>query len=178
VIAGQYGGLRLATLAGTAIRPTGDRMKEAWFSILGPGLEGARVLDAFAGTGSLGIEALSRGAAEVVFLEKGERARALIRANLALLRDPPPTRILAGDACRPSSWGGVVLPVDLILADPPYGEGLVEAFLGALDPTIALTPEGSIMVEHPASEAPEAAGWKVTDRRRYGTAALSRFAVA
>jgi 16S rRNA (guanine966-N2)-methyltransferase len=151
-------------------------MKEAWFSILGPRLPGARVLDAFAGTGALGIEALSRGAAEVVFLERAAKARELVRANLARLPDAPPARLLGGDALRPAAWGGEVFPVDLILADPPYGEGLLEAFLRALDPEVALAPGGLLAAEHPVAEIPAAPGWRAIDRRRYGAAGLTLFA--
>jgi len=175
VIAGRYRGLRLATRPGSAVRPTADRVKEALFSILGHDLTGVAVVDCFAGVGGLGIEALSRGARRVLFVEQDPRSARILEENLGRLRDAPSFRIVVGDALVPSVWGGAAAPADLILADPPYGSGLAEAFLEALGTVEVLRPGGRVVLEHEAALEPSGRGWVAATRRRYGGTGISIF---
>src|SRR5215208_7039866 len=118
VIAGTYGGRRLQAPSGTDTRPTADRVREALFSILGARVDGARVLDLFAGSGALGLEALSRGAAGVTFVERAPAALRVLRANLAALGAD--AEIVPSDALR---WLGAASAAsrqyDLVFLDPP-----------------------------------------------------------
>ena len=130
VVAGSAKGRRLAPVpAGT--RPVSDRAREGLFSSLGPLVQGARVLDLFAGTGALGIEALSRGAAEAVFVEQGKGAIRTIRSNLELTGFSDRATVVQAEASR---WlrDAHRDPFDLVLADPPYAEEAVDAVLEAL----------------------------------------------
>lgn len=178
VVAGRYRGRRLATRPGRELRPTGDRVKEALFSILGPRVEGALVVDAFAGTGALGIEALSRGAGRVVFVEEDPAALAILGKNLDLLEDGGETLVRHADALRPDAWGAGVLPADVILADPPYHRGLARGFLDALAGVDPLRTDGILALEHEREVEPAHAGWRPVERRRYGDTALSFFVPA
>ena len=120
VIAGELGGRRLRTARGAATRPTAERVREALFSMLGP-LEGAAVLDLFAGSGALGIEALSRGAAHATFVECSAPALAALRANLAALElDAERARVSAGDAL--AALRSDDDKYDLVFLDPPYAQ--------------------------------------------------------
>jgi 16S rRNA (guanine966-N2)-methyltransferase len=175
VIAGRYRGLRLATRPGREVRPTADRVKEALFSILGHDLTGAAVVDCFAGSGGLGIEALSRGARRVLFVERDPVTARLLEENLGRLRDAPETRVIVGDALVPPVWLGAAPPADLILADPPYGGGVAEAFLAALRPEEALRAGGRLALEHEAAIEPGGRGWVAATRRRYGSTGISIF---
>lgn len=120
IIAGEFGGRRIKAPAGRRTRPTGERVREAWFSIVGPALPGASVLDLFAGSGALGLEALSRGAHRAHFVERGRRALMVLRENVAALDVAARSRIIPGDglafieANEAESW-------DVAFADPPYG---------------------------------------------------------
>jgi 16S rRNA (guanine966-N2)-methyltransferase len=121
VISGIYKGRRLRGPRGTELRPTGDRLKEALFNILGPGIAGAKMLDVFAGAGAIGIEALSRGASEVVFIESGAEGRRLIRQNLELCGVGSKFRIIEQDvftAMRALARQG--FRADIAFFDPPY----------------------------------------------------------
>jgi 16S rRNA (guanine966-N2)-methyltransferase len=173
IIAGEAGGRRLAVPAGEAVRPTSDRVKESVFSALGPTrLVGARVLDLYAGSGALGLEALSRGAAEAVFVDRDAAAARAIRANIetlgfegrAVLRPSSVTALLAGP--RPGD------PFDLALLDPPYDTPAaeVEAVLRLLIEGEWLTPDGTVVVERAANSAPLGwpDGWGSTWERCYG----------
>ena len=124
VIAGQAKGKRLVTPKGTDTRPTLDRVREALFSTLGDQVEGARVLDLFAGTGSLGLEALSRGAKEARFVERDRRALERLADNVQTLDLRDRVRTTRGDALNSSNWSlgeaGSELRPDLVFMDPPY----------------------------------------------------------
>jgi 16S rRNA (guanine966-N2)-methyltransferase len=123
IIAGKWKGRRLRPVRGRGVRPTTDRVREAWMSALGVGVEGARVLDLFAGSGALGLEALSRGAREVVFVERARNALGTLRSNIALLEAGGSCRVVAGDAL--AYVGRLEADAfDLALADPPYDRGL------------------------------------------------------
>ena len=164
IIAGEFGGRRLALPADPRVRPTADRVREAWMSILGERLAGARVLDLFAGSGALGLEALSRGAQRVTFVELSPASLAAIRANVGALGVADRVAVRRGDAMRFVARLGPGA-FDLALADPPYtaphAEPLVAPFRAR--PFAAL-----LAVEHPASAAPGG-----DETRRYGDIALT-----
>jgi 16S rRNA (guanine966-N2)-methyltransferase len=176
IVAGRWRGLRVRTRAGADVRPTADRVKEALFSILEPRLRDATVVDCFAGTGSLGIEALSRGAVRAVFVENDRRTLAVLQDNLQRLTEEETHAVLPLDALDPKRWGAAVLPADVILADPPYRRGLAQTFLTALADVQALRPGGVLVVEHETGTETEHPAWEAIDRRRYGDTTLSFFA--
>lgn len=184
VVAGRYRGRRLEAPPGRAVRPTSERSREAAFNILEAGrlsgglspLPGARVLDAFAGTGALGIEAFSRGAERVFFLEKAPEALACLRRNLKGLEPAATLRVLQGDALRPPA---AEAPCDLLLMDPPYGEGLAAPALAALWAAGWIGPDTLILAETAAGELDQPPpGFALLDQRRYGRARLSFLKVA
>ena len=164
IIAGEFGGRRLVLPADARVRPTADRVREAWMSILGGRLLGARVLDLFAGSGALGLEALSRGAASCTFVELSAAALTAIRANAETLGAAERVTVRRGDALR---FVAKLEPAgfDLALADPPYSVPFAERLIAAFRarPFAAL-----LVVEHPASVAQAA-----DETRRYGDSALS-----
>ncbi|MGI9189308.1 MAG: 16S rRNA (guanine(966)-N(2))-methyltransferase RsmD [Longimicrobiaceae bacterium] len=129
IIAGEWGGRRIEAPPGRATRPTADRVREAWLSSVAPWLPGARVLDLFAGSGALGLEALSRGAAAATFVERGPRALRVLRANLAALGAGGRATVVNGDAlryverCRDEQFA-------VAFADPPYASGAAALLVG------------------------------------------------
>src|SRR5690606_16054845 len=123
IIAGAWGGRRIAAPAGRDTRPTTDRVREAWMSTLAPAIPGARVLDLFAGSGALGLEALPRGAAHATLVESAASALRVLRANVDALGAGDRARIVRGDALRFVERLGPH-EYDLVFADPPYGTGL------------------------------------------------------
>ena len=167
VVAGLYRGRRLVAPPGDATRPTSDRVREALFSVLGQGsIEGARVLDLFAGSGALGIEALSRGAAEAVFVDRAPAAIKAVRANLdALGIEADVRRLDALAALRTASARAEAY--DLVFLDPPYrraaelGRALSEALPAVLAP-------GARVVTESDRREPLELVLAVTDERRYG----------
>lgn len=122
IVSGRWGGRRLATPQGRKLRPTAERVREAWFSILEPDLQGAVVLDLFAGTGALGLEALSRGAASVTFVESALRSVTVLRQNVAALEAESGVTIMRDDAFRALDRliGDGSDAADIVLADPPF----------------------------------------------------------
>jgi 16S rRNA (guanine966-N2)-methyltransferase len=168
VVAGRFGGRRLAAPPGRGTRPTSDRVREALFSTLGP-LEGARVLDLFAGSGALGIEALSRGAASALLVERDPRAVAVIRANLAALGLAEPEALVhagpARAALRNASARGDTY--DLVFLDPPYRSApeLGRELSEALQPLLA---GGGRVVSESNRRAPLELTLPLTHERRYG----------
>lgn len=175
VIAGAWRGKRLVAPAGEGTRPTSDRARQTVFDVLwharwaGRGvIEGGRVLDAFAGSGALGIEALSRGAAEATFLDTDPAALAAIRANLRACRAESRGRVLRADATTPPP---APAPCGLAFLDPPYGKGLVAASLAALDGAGWIGGAAVVVAELGAGEAfacPE--GYTIEDARVIGAA--------
>ena len=154
VIAGTYRSRILKSLKGLALRPTSDRLRETLFNVLAPNISGARFADLFAGTGAIGIEALSRGAAEVVFIENHAPAAALIQKNLGLLGIRSgftvlPVDILRGLEMLASKAKAAKSGFDFIFLDPPYAAATdyerVLKFLGAGD---LLAPDGVVIAEH------------------------------
>jgi 16S rRNA (guanine966-N2)-methyltransferase len=138
VIAGVAGGRPLAAPRGDRTRPTADRVKEAWFSSLQPRLPGAHVLDLFAGSGALGLEALSRGAARVTFVERDGRALAALRANVEVVGLPGVT-VLDGAVAAALTGDLADAPFDVVVADPPYATRSADLsrVLAALVPHLA-----------------------------------------
>ena len=176
IVGGRLRGRALAAPKSQAIRPTADRLREALFNILvhayGDPVTGARVLDLFAGTGALGLEALSRGAAFALFIDDAAEARALLRENVAALGLGGVTRIFRRDACKLGP-AHPIEPFSLAFLDPPYGRGLAEAALASARAGGWLTPDAMIVVEEAASAAfaaPE--GFDELERRRYDDTAL------
>lgn len=176
IIAGRLRGRPLIAPAGKATRPTSERAREAVFNILehapfGRDLAGARVLDLFAGSGALGLEALSRGAAFCLFVDTDEAARGAIRANIEALGLFGVTRLHRRSATdlgkRPA---GLAAPFDLVFLDPPYGQGLGEAALARLVEGGWVTPEALIVFECSSDEDPQTPGWARLDARDYGAA--------
>lgn len=177
IVAGRHKGRAIAAPEGRDIRPTSDRVREALFNIVehrgwGPGgtspLAGARVLDAFCGTGALGLEALSRGAAHATFMDDSRGALDACRANLLKLRETGNADILQGDALHP------VRPRErcsLVFMDPPYGKGLAGPALTALADAGWIADGALCVVETAAKEAVDVPdGFETLDERRYGAA--------
>jgi 16S rRNA (guanine966-N2)-methyltransferase len=159
IIAGSLKGRRLATPTWDGLRPTSDKLRETLFNVLTPRIAGARVLDGFAGTGALGIEALSRGAAHVVFIEVDRRAQGLIAGNLAHCGVAEGYTMVRASLSRGLSEIRVrpdFAPFDIVLLDPPYGEPLAAALQG-IDEVVA--PGGIAVLEHARRHpAPERSG--------------------
>ncbi|HVA12196.1 MAG TPA: 16S rRNA (guanine(966)-N(2))-methyltransferase RsmD [Stellaceae bacterium] len=175
VIAGKHRGRPLAVPEGQAVRPTSDRAREAVFDILAHGRFAeqdacldAIVLDAFAGTGAFGLEALSRGARHASFIEKDRVARAVLQQNIAALGETTHAAILNADATRPPRATGAC---SLVFLDPPYGENLAAQALKALPQSGWIAKGALVIVEIAAKEdftAPE--NFEMLDERRYGAA--------
>ena len=174
IIAGELGGRRIRTPPGERVRPTAERVREALFSILGPVVADARVLDAFAGTGALGIEALSRGARSATFVESAAETVAVLRHNVETLALAPRSRIVRADAVEALARRLVEPPFDLILADPPYGSPLAARFLDAVGSGPWLSPKGLLVIERRKSDAALGAETGLTPggSRRYGDSRL------
>ena len=182
IVAGRHRGRRLAAPEGLAVRPTGDRTREALFNILeqgrlaqshgvGGSLQDSRVLDAFAGTGALGLEALSRGARHVTFMESQAAALAMIERNILTLEEEDQGEILRCDVLRPPRAPAAT---NFVLMDPPYGQGLAEPALDALKTAGWIGPKTLVVVELMARE-PFAlpTGFQLLDERKYGKARLA-----
>jgi 16S rRNA (guanine966-N2)-methyltransferase len=170
IVAGEFRGRQLKSPDWEGLRPTSDRLRETLFNILGPSVRGATVLDGYAGTGAIGIEALSRGAAAVTFVERDPRAVKLIEANLAAL-GATGVIMRAGLADAVTRLGGQVF--DLIILDPPYAH---TAAPDALDAVHVLASTGTrVVVEHAARHAPpaEQSGLRLTRTVKAGDSALS-----
>ncbi len=171
IVGGRLRGRRLAAPRGTHIRPTGERVREALFDILSHGapdapLDGARVVDLFAGTGALGLEALSRGAAHLTAVERDGGALAVLRANLAALAPEGTARVLAADATR---LPPAETPCGIAFVDPPYGARLVEPALRTLLDGGWLAAGAVVAVEHGAGEGfVPPAPLTLADRRAWG----------
>ena len=174
VVAGAFKGRRLKPPAWEGLRPTSDRLRETLFDILGGAVEDARVLDGYAGTGAIGIEALSRGAARVTFVEDDRRAVTLIEQNLASLAIPVGREPQEGHVNIRSGFRGLTeASFDVIVLDPPYApEAAAEALAAAAG---LLAPSGRLVVEHAARHAPPAAHGRLRLQRTVtaGDSALS-----
>jgi len=175
IIAGEFKGRRIRIAAGAPTRPTAERVREALFSILGPGLPGARVLDAYSGSGALGFEALSRGAREVVFVDADPRAVRGLRSTAEALGAGDRCVVARGAVSDTLGSGTVVGPFDLILADPPYASEERGGFLRLIVERGLLAPTGRVVIErdHRAAPAdPDRPGLRLARSERYGRCTL------
>jgi len=172
IIAGTHRGTALAAVgkgdAGAHLRPTTDRVRESLFNVLqggrfGDPIKDARVLDLFAGTGALGLEALSRGATYATFVDSGRTAQKLIRENIAKLRHAEDTTLLSSDSAKLPAG----VPCDLVFLDPPYGQNLGQKALLAAQGAGWIAKDALIVWEENQPQiAP--AGFSNLDQRRYG----------
>lgn len=176
IVGGRFKGRAIEAPQGRDTRPTGDRARESLFNVLAhaswsPGLEGRRVLDLFAGSGALGLEAISRGAAFALFVETEPAARGAIRDNIEALGLFGATRIHRRDAAdlgvKPAGLGE---PFDLVFLDPPYYKGLGERALARLGEGGWIASDALIVFECAADETPATPGYETLDERAYGAA--------
>lgn len=180
IVAGTLKGRTVRTPDGRLTRPTSERTREAIFNILAhaswaPSLEGARVMDCFAGSGALGFEALSRGAAFCLFVETSAQARGCIRSNIENFQLFGATRIHRRSATdlgpKPAGVGD---RFDLVFLDPPYGEGLIEPAIAQLEQGNWVSTKAVIVAETAADDqVPAPAGWREASTRVYGAAAVT-----
>ena len=177
IIAGTAKGIRLKAPKGMNTRPTADRVKESLFNILGSRVQGAAVLDLFAGTGNLGLECWSRGAQTVVFVDKSPVSLKLVNRNIEKCQAQAECQVLHKEAqAALSSLAKLAKSFNLIFCDPPYNKGLVQLVLKSpfLDPL--LKPDGLLIVEHSAHDEIDTAmpeGLQVSRRQKYGETFLS-----
>jgi len=174
IIAGIFGGRRLHPPRGSAIRPTADRVREAVFSIIGPAVAGAEVLDLFAGTGAMGLEALSRGASRATFVDQSCHAVRLIRLNLELCRVSDQARVIHGSVNQViRRLAGQQETFDLIFIDPPYGRDFIQQCLALLGQVVR---PGTLVVAEHGSRKPlplQVEEWSQTVERHYGDTTVS-----
>ncbi len=177
VISGKLRGKKLLSVKGLILRPTSDRVREAIFDILQGQIAERKVLDLFAGTGALGIEALSRGASSAVFVENSPKSLSALRRNLADCRLQEFSSILdeeVTDGIRFLEGRGVIF--DLVFLDPPYGKGLARKTLEALSQSPIVTPETLMIAEHsPGENLDKMPYLEMTDQRKYGGTRVSFF---
>jgi 16S rRNA (guanine966-N2)-methyltransferase len=176
LVAGRHRGRRLAAPEGVTTRPTSERVRQALFDMLWhapwagrAAVEEARVLDAFAGTGALGLEALSRGAAHASFIEQDRAALAALRANIAATREEGRSRVIPGDALRPPRADA---PCSLLLLDPPYGKDLVPRALTALGAAGWIAPGALVAAEVAKADPLAPDGFEEVAAREHGAARL------
>jgi 16S rRNA (guanine966-N2)-methyltransferase len=180
IVAGTFRGRPLVAPKGQLTRPTADRTRQALFNVLAhapwsSGLDGLRVIDVFAGSGALGLEAMSHGADFCLFVDRDEAARAAIGANVGVLKLGDCTRIDRRDAttlsARTAADGG---PFDIAFLDPPYGKGLGEAALARLLAGDWLAPDALAVLERGAGDpVPTPEGFELLDERTWGAARVS-----
>ena len=164
-----------------ATRPTSDRVREALFNILGPKPVGAQVLDLYAGTGALGIEALSRGAEYAVFIDRSPQVLTVLRKNIAQCNLTAASRIIQWDITQNlNCLKAYAHTFDLVFLDPPYHKKLVAITLSHLLANRCLSTESTVVVEHEAGATIDVPGasLRMTDARRYGQTALSFYSLA
>lgn len=175
IVAGRARGRKLAVPPGRDVRPTSDRVREALFSSLGRSVDGAHVLDLFAGSGALGLEALSRGAASAVFVDSARKALEALARNLSGTGFEALARVIPGDAFgaldRLAREG---VRFDLVFLDPPYTSDLRSRALERLGSLDLLAPGARVVAEHPAGEGTAAiAGLRIIGVKRYGGTSLT-----
>lgn len=178
IIAGQWRGRKIQAPAGETTRPTSDRTRETLFSMLVSRLgsfEGLSVADLFAGSGALGIEALSRGAASCVFVEQDPAAIRALRANIAALRAADQCDVRAASVL---ALGPVKAPLDLVLLDPPYGSGAGSVALDKMQRLGWIGPASWISLETGVDEVPKIKGLEMVAERKVGKARITLLRVA
>ncbi len=154
IISGKCKGRKLIQIQGNDIRPTSDRVREAIFNILGPAIKNTKVLDLFAGTGAMGLEALSRGADHAVFVDAAPSSCTIIQKNIDLCKMRDQALLVHHDIiCLPLSKTLGTPPFDLIFVDPPYGKGYVETTLGKAGFIDLLAPTGILVIEQSFKES-------------------------
>ena len=178
IVAGAWRGRSIAAPRSASTRPTADRVRQALFDMLAHApwaepLEGCAVLDGFAGSGALGLEAMSRGAARAVFFETDRAALEGLRGNIAALGAGPRSLVLGADATRPPRPGPTQGACGLVLLDPPYGGGLIARALDALRATGWVAAGALIVAETACREEPPVAAASLLAARRHGAARLS-----
>lgn len=175
VISGSLKGRRLVSPTGQATRPTADRIKESVFNILASSIVNRRALDLFAGTGALGIEALSRGAASAVFIDQAKPALDALRRNIGNLGLEDRSRIIRWDIRKNLNCLASSPPFDLVFMDPPYATGAVTPALKSLIACGALETSARIVIEHSDREiiAPRMDPLTLIDQRRFGKTLVS-----
>lgn len=178
IVGGEYRGKALSSPEGLKTRPTSDRARQAIFNILEHGgwcprplPDDARVLDVFAGTGAMGLEALSRGAASAVFIENNRAAQQACRQNIAAIKAAARATLQSFDALHPPSLSAGLVPCDLVFLDPPYGQNLGSTALEALDAQ-GWIAAGAVVVMEMAKKQPEPLPehFTLADTRHYGVA--------
>lgn len=177
IVAGEFKGRRLATPTSNNIRPTTDRTRESLFNILTHKLdfESARVIDLFAGTGALGLEAVSRGAKYALFVEESAEGRGLLRSNIESFGLQGNSKVWRRDATKLGPIGNMT-QFNLVFMDPPYGKGLGDKALNALREGSWLTSDAIIIVEESAGNLPQnPMGYKLLDERNFGDTVIGIF---
>lgn len=170
ITGGRSRGKTLASLRGMNIRPTSSKVREAVFNILGQDMTGIMVLDLFAGTGILGIEALSRGAEAAVFIDKSDQSIKIINKNLTLCGYEDRCRVLKRDITKGSAFESLTGGIDLVFIDPPYGKGIIPPVLMMLSRCGILSERAFVMTESSKNDLlPERSGTILLfDTRIYG----------
>ncbi|MEG0156799.1 MAG: 16S rRNA (guanine(966)-N(2))-methyltransferase RsmD [Anaerovoracaceae bacterium] len=173
IIAGDFKGRRLFTPADNSVRPTTDKVKEALFSIISPNIYDSVVCDLFAGTGNLGLEALSRGAKHCYFSDHAGESMKLIKENIAHCKAEEYATVIHGDFRR--ALDQIHEPVDIFLLDPPYKNGILESAIEEISSKELLAEGGLIIAEHPKEETlpEELFGFRKQKEKRYGRVVLS-----
>lgn len=177
IITGEYRGRKLESPKTNDVRPTTDKVKEAMFSILMPYLQGARCLDLFAGTGALGLEALSRGADYCLFCDKERSSIALIKENIRKCGAESKSRVIFGDYMKALEHAEGKF--DIIILDPPYAAGLYEKCLASIEKLDLLDDEGIIILEHEKNlDLPISVGkYSKLKEKKYGSTVLSLYCI-
>ena len=174
IIAGEFRGRKLLSVRGMKTRPTSDRIRESIFNILSDAVQDAVVLDLFAGTGAMGIEALSRGAQYAVFIEQNKDALAAVSQNIGNCSLENRTRVMRWDIVKNlNCLRGMPAPFTLVFMDPPYDQNMVEPALQNLTQSGSLSAGAVIVAEHTPAETVQAEGLEITDQRQYGKTLVS-----
>lgn len=176
IIGGKHKRRKLAAPKSQSVRPTASQLRETVFNICQHQIEGARFLDLFAGSGAMGLEALSRGAAHATFVDMGRPALQTLKQNIATLQEEAHTTVMAGDVLTllPRLEG----PFELIYVDPPYGKGLSAEVLKQLDTLDLLAEGGRLFFEDTPFEIPPLTHLTLKDERKVGRATLIEFGLA
>lgn len=175
IIGGKHKKRKLLAPTSTDVRPTASQLRETVFNICQNSIVDANFLDLFAGSGAMGLEALSRGAAHATFIDKGRPAITTIKKNIATLKEESHTTVITSDVL--SALKRLTGPFDIIYVDPPYGQGLSTQVLCALDKLNLLVPGGLLFIEDSSTEEPELQNLKRTKERRVGRATLIEYSL-
>ncbi len=176
IIGGELKGRKLVTVPGRQTRPTADRVRESMFNILGDRVRGALVLDLFAGTGAMGIEALSRGAESVLFADNAKRALTALEKNVKVCSLERRAKIIKWDILKNLNIATAFQHAfNLVFIDPPYNKNMIQSTLSNLDKSQCIEKGACVAIEHSAQESiPEKdQRFKISDQRRYGKTLVS-----